>query len=105
VQVTVDRGAADPQQLTFRVVQARFGGPMEPLLGKSYPLIPADPINGCSGSNVAAGAFVLMQRGGCYFSEKMSNAQAGGSLGVLLTDNQSVAVVGLGSVLEGSRLP
>jgi hypothetical protein len=29
-----------------------------------------------------------MQRGGCYFSDKVLNAQAGGAAGVVLTDNR-----------------
>lgn len=61
---------------------------MEPLLGKSFPLLAAEPINGCQALSAAAGAVVLMQRGGCYFSDKMGAAQAVGAAGVVLTDTQ-----------------
>lgn len=104
LQVIVTRPGNQVQQLSYRVVQASFGGPMEPLLNKTYALAAANPYNGCkalvsangtAASGSMANTFVLMQRGDCYFTDKMQIAQASKAAGVLLTDSKCVGQEGV----------
>ncbi len=57
-----------------QVMQASFGGPVSSLFGRQLPLSVASPPDGCealSNGAAVAGTVVLVQRGTCFFSQKV----------------------------------
>jgi len=85
VEVSISgRGA---QTLSYRAVQAGFGGAVP--RGKELAFAAAAPQDGCSSvAAVPPGALLLVRRGGCYFSAKLENAAAAGASGVVLTNDK-----------------
>jgi len=73
----------------FAMVQASFGGSPLPFVGQPTKLVLAEPTLGCSAlkGNVQ-GAFVLVLRGDCFFSDKAANAQNAGAAGIIIYDNE-----------------
>lgn len=73
----------------FAMVQALFGGSPLPFVGQPTKLVLAEPLLGCSAlkGNVQ-GAFVLVFRGDCFFSDKAANAQNAGAAGIIIYDNE-----------------
>lgn len=54
------------------------------------PLVMADPLAACQGlgnAAVVAGKLVLIDRGGCYFADKVRNAMQAGAVGVVVVNN------------------
>lgn len=83
------------------VVGADFGGYMP--AGKRLRLLQAAPINACApligGGGIYAGTAVLVNRGGCSFSEKARNvAHADGSILLLASDSEVVFAMSPGSI-------
>jgi hypothetical protein len=89
---------------TYEVAAATFGPPIadNPLAGELACFEDAvfDPTttNGCSAAVNAdelAGKIALIDRGTCFFTDKVSNAQNAGALGVVIGNDQSDAPFGL----------
>lgn len=84
---TVTRGGAS---FTARALQYTIGTPPD---GLTAPMVPApvDESPGCAPADFEglpiAGAIVLVDRGGCPFSQKMANAAGAGAVGVIVADN------------------
>lgn len=68
-------------------VEADFG-PDPGTPGVTGELVYADPANGCSTiTNDVNGKIALIDRGGCFFVDKVKNAQNAGAIGVLVANN------------------
>lgn len=70
---------------------ADFGGEGSNL-GKTLPILRADPPNACGGlvgadTGKYNGAIVLARRGTCFFSEKMTSGAAAGAAAVIVINN------------------
>eukprot|EP00884_Botryococcus_braunii_P006262 jgi/Botrbrau1/15637/Bobra.4_1s0022.1 len=85
-------GAGGSQEVeSYRVMQASFGGKVMSLFKKQLSLSVASPIDGCSPLENEAdvnGTVVIMARGTCFFSVKVTNAEVAGAVAVLVYDNQ-----------------
>jgi minor extracellular serine protease Vpr len=82
-------------------IQAKFGD--GPAMAASGPL--RDAGSACTAiSGSLSGAIALIQRGGCYFSVKVNNAQAAGAVGVIFFDNQTESLI-TPSGLSGTTIP
>ena len=77
----------------------------DPEVGKSFTAVLAEPYNGCSVDGESpfkkdqfTGKAVLIERGGCNFSEKVENANAAGAGAVVIVNNKDGYLTpGLGS--------
>lgn len=76
----------------FRALTAEdFGGVFEEVYQRK-PLVPSDPLSGCSPFENALdirGGFALVRRGECSFAEKSEHAQAAGAKAVFIYDHQA----------------
>ncbi|MFH1107596.1 MAG: M4 family metallopeptidase, partial [Planctomycetota bacterium] len=71
---------------------ASFGPPLTPT-GTSANIVVADPVRGCiadlpfTNAGDMAGKIVVMDRGTCFFTEKVKNAQDAGAVAAIVANN------------------
>ncbi len=61
--------------MSLQVMQASFGGALSSLYGRRFALAVASPVDACSPMNNSTpvnGTIVLIQRGACFMSIKVS---------------------------------
>ena len=77
-------------------------GPALTVVGTPGDIVVADPVRACDVdlpfSNAAAmnGKIVLVDRGDCFFTEKVKNAQDGGAIAVIVANNLSAGLPPMG---------
>ncbi len=76
----------------YSVQGASFGTPLT-AIGTTGDIVVADPVRGCdidmpfTNAIDMVGKIVLIDRGDCFFTEKVLNAQAAGALAVIIANN------------------
>ncbi|KAG2498668.1 hypothetical protein HYH03_003413 [Edaphochlamys debaryana] len=87
--VTMNMAGGQGGSRTVRVVGAGFGGDLGTIA--SAGLVAATPADACSGISNAGGIrgrVVLIQRGRCYFTDKMKAAATAGAVGVVVYNDR-----------------
>ena len=104
-----------------------YGGVHEAALTASSQMIIADPLDGCMGTNVSPngratvvgsadwtgnfadgsmnGKIALIQRGACYFTSKVINAQNAGAIGVVIYNDSRPGTVVMSGPDVGITIP
>jgi len=103
--------SADPHYLGISVHQGAdtFGAAIGPVFANFDPAITAPsslttPADGCTAiSTDLTGKIALINRGVCFFSVKIQNAQDAGALGVLIVNNNPSDPIPMGS--DGVHFP
>ncbi len=118
-KVTITGPAAGPTTGDHVIGTASFGQVIAqtPLVGELMPVValttggtPALTGPGCGPLSAAdklavQGRFALIDRGVCGFAVKVKNAQLAGATGVLIADNVTAAVTGLGGTDPTITIP
>jgi len=91
--------------------QAASFGPLLTTTGVTADLVVADPVRGCdvdlpfvNGGDMA-GKIVLIDRGECFFTEKVLNAQDQGAVGVIVANNLATGLSPMGGSDPAVTIP
>ncbi len=82
----------------FAAAGASFGPPLaaEPLVGAVVASIPRDGCSPIVNASAISGNIALIERGDCYFTEKVNQAGEAGATGVIITNNEPSGLVFMG---------
>ncbi|MEZ6089916.1 MAG: M36 family metallopeptidase [Pirellulaceae bacterium] len=81
--------SAPPNSDPFQATEAGFG-PQAPIAGVSSHVVMAEPADACtalSNAEQASGGIVLIDRGTCFFDDKVKRAQDAGAVAVIIANN------------------
>jgi subtilisin family serine protease len=76
--------------------EAAFGPDLTATPPVTGDLAVSSPLNGCTGVGSVSGQIALIDRGGCTFKTKVLNAQAAGTIGVVITNSSPAFPVTMG---------
>lgn len=91
----------------YEAAEAAITPPLDDT-GVTGDLAVAYPLNGCStlgNPSEISGKIALIQRGSCYFSEKILNAQAAGAVAVVVFNNKPGPPIVMGGNSGGITIP
>jgi hypothetical protein len=85
-------GDGDAQKHTYEFLRGMFGGPLP---RHPMPVVVADPIDGCSpiaNTEAVAGKLAVVVRGQCMFTNKGTNVEKAGALGMIVINRDTLDI-------------